>query len=82
MSLTSSLFIRLNHELYDNEVERSKSSTSSAAGFTFDRNLCKGGSGFPAPEVCPDCYGRRGRVRSKRTVLRYLYAVYTADKIL
>ena len=58
---------------------------SSAA---MSRNLCKNRL-FPSEEVCEVCYNRRGSANrrsgdfgSRRRIARYLYAVYTAEKVL
>ena len=52
------------------------------------RNLCKNRL-FPSEEVCEVCYNRRGSANrrsgefgSRRRIARYLYAVYTAEKVL
>ena len=52
------------------------------------RNLCKNRL-FPSEEVCEVCYNRRrsanrrsGDFGSRRRIARYLYAVYTAEKVL
>ena len=52
------------------------------------RNLCKNRL-FPSEEVCEVCYNRRrsanrrsGEFGSRRRIARYLYAVYTAEKVL
>ena len=77
----------MNLLLYDFAVERSLTSDVMTSGLSATAlDLCKGNL-FPSDEVCPLCYhrgfGGSGRqFESRRVVLRYLYAVYTPDKVV
>ena len=44
-------------------------------------NLCRSRL-FPDPAICELCYDDSGNFRSRKTVLRYLYSVYTREKII
>jgi hypothetical protein len=53
-----------------------------------DKDLCKGGA-FPESSVCQVCYSEnvtetetQRTFKSGRSVLRYLYGVYTNEKLL
>ena len=44
-------------------------------------NLCRSRL-FPDPAICELCYDESGNFRSRKTVLRYPYSVYTREKII
>ena len=85
---------KLNIQLYDNEIEfqvysaspleKTVHNATSAAAADMSANLCKGNM-FPKPSVCPLCYRdpkANDKFKSARTILRYLYGVYTSEKII
>ena len=82
------MFFRLNLLLYDHEVERQASqrsrrdnSRADGGSLISSRDLCKNRL-FPTEEVCDVCYNRQGEFGSRQRIARYLYAVYTAEKVL
>ena len=75
----------LNIQLYDNEIEAQVySAQGNYKNASLSPNLCKGNL-FPKVSVCPLCYRdpkTAEEFKSARTVLRYLYGVYTSEKII
>ena len=82
------------HEVEKQASVRNRRDNSRVMGDTAEedtvlsRNLCKNRL-FPSEAVCEACYnGRRSANRrsgdfgSRRRIARYLYAVYTAEKVL
>ncbi len=83
----------MNLVLFDHELDRAmQSDLLLPSSAVVSKDLCKS-SPFPRRQICPLCYGKGRRTpkqlgnedwkfRSGRVILRYLYAVYTRDKII
>lgn len=79
---------KINQYLYDLEVAKNVRRTPKSleksrlmAPWREEPNVCRSQS-FPDSSICSLCYAANGKFRSKRAILRYLYAVFTEGKII